>query len=88
VSCSKPFWVRREGARHRTSSQRIRTMPCMDAKPDSEAPGGGYRHADRDGPTRQTQTGNSGREAAITLAPESDAYSAGARRPDAPVRAV
>ena len=40
-------------------------MPCTDAKPDSEAPGDGYRRAGRDGPTRHTQTGNSGREAAI-----------------------
>jgi hypothetical protein len=38
--------------------------------------------------TDKTQTGNSGREAAMTLASEPDAYSAGARRPDAPVRAV
>ena len=45
-------------------------MPCTDAKPDSEAPGDGYRRAGRDGPTRHTQTGNSGREAAMTFASE------------------
>jgi hypothetical protein len=46
-------------------------MPCMDdAKPDSEALHGGYRRPSRDGPDKTHQTGNSDRQAAMTLASE------------------